>query len=217
MQNQQQYTSLTLDAAIENWWQDEMRFAPLYASYCGVRQYDDQLPDSSEQAIKQQTASRREHLRNIESAIKLENGLDELSRQVALYQLQTTLRLAETPDHFAYLGSSHGLHVQLTRLLHLADLNSTKGRQDYLARLRQLPVWLAQQQQLLSKALAQQQYPYAAALRGVPTAIRFMASETGLQQTFAPANATRTLSSRAGMSFLKGKLTFRDDTTADFS
>lgn len=192
MQTQNMNTNpiLTLDAAIENWWQDEMRFAPLYASYCGVRHYDDQLPDHSERAIAQQTARRREHLRSIESAIRLDGGLDELSRHVAIYQLQTTLRLAETPDHLAYLGSSHGLHVQLTRLLHLADLNSTKGRQDYLARLRQLPVWLAQQQQLLSKALAQQQYPYAAALRGVPTAIRFMASETGLLQTFVPANAT---------------------------
>ncbi|QGX41226.1 DUF885 domain-containing protein [Permianibacter aggregans] len=181
-------TILTLDAAINNWWQDEMRFAPLYASYCGVRQYDDQLPDSSEQAIKKQTLSRREHLRNIESAIKLENGLDELSRQVALYQLQTTLRLAETPDHLAPLGSSHGLHVQLTRLLHLADLSTAEGRENYLSRLRGLPVWLAQQQQLLHKALERQQYPYAEALRAVPIAIRFMASEQGLAQTFEPTS-----------------------------
>lgn len=185
---------MNLDQAIAQWWQDEMAYAPLYASYCGVREFDHQLPDVSAEARAAQKRKRLQHQRAIEHASlalpevgnEVATPLDETSRAVALYQLAIELKLHEFPEHYLCLGPSHGLHVQLTRLAHLADVSHAQGREHYCQRLLAVPHWLAQHRHNLTEAVQENVLAFTPSLAAVPMAIDHMCSVDGAAQTFVP-------------------------------
>lgn len=135
-------------------WQEYLADRPIASLYAGNDQKPNELPDMSEASILKKQQDLTSWLKTLKgfSAGELSEQTD-LSRQAFIMRLQNELDGYRYLDHYDPLTSEGGFHSSVARLPASIQLKSTADIDNYLARLKALPVYFEQQMNWMRKGL----------------------------------------------------------------
>lgn len=139
------WANSAFDRLLDEIWQYELKVNPTMASSLGVKDYNHQLEDLSAQALKEQNQQFQQFLQRLEEVDK--NSLNK-GQQISLLMQQR--RLQNYVDQYAFnahyvpITSEYGFHSALASLPKIVHFQTKQDYVDYLARLKQLPSYMAQ-------------------------------------------------------------------------
>jgi uncharacterized protein (DUF885 family) len=131
----------TLNTIFSDYWEDHLRHEPEFASSIGDTRYNDQLSDYSVQAYNDSLARGRAFLTQLTevdtTGMSTEEQLskDLLVRQLIQNQQEARFRPWEMP-----VTQFDGLQVDLPQLVPQLTFNTVKDYDDYIARLKKVPL-----------------------------------------------------------------------------
>ena len=129
-----------LRAAIEAYWDDEMRADPLGATYNGDHRYDDRMPDPSE-AAHDARVGRLRATRDAVDAICPDTlgDQDRLDREVLIFLADDRLARERFRAHLIPFTQQEGLPLQFAQTGNFHPASTAGDVENYLRRLRGLP------------------------------------------------------------------------------
>ena len=188
--------SQALSSLLHQIWEDNLKHSPEFATSIGDKRYDDQLTDYS---VKEVNASLQRGLGYIERLGAIDTtGLtsqEQLSAELMLRSLIDDQQAAKFKEWEMPVNQFNGLQTDLPQLPNRTSFNTVKDYDDYIARLKKVPVAFSQimtnmqlgvddgrtvPQYLMEKVLVQTQTladqkpagsPFALPLRNFPPAI----------------------------------------------
>src|SRR5690242_1456953 len=149
-----------LSALLDEQWEYTMRTSPEYASVLGDKRYNDQLTDYSEKAVYADIEATREFLARFKAIDP--TGFPEqeaLSRALMVRQLEEGLAGVRFKDWEMPVSQFSGIHINAPQLVSVLSFETVKDYDDYVARLRKLPVAFAQVSDLMRKGMADKLMP----------------------------------------------------------
>jgi uncharacterized protein (DUF885 family) len=149
-----------LSALLDEQWEYTMRTSPEYASVLGDKRYNDQLSDLSEKAVYADIEAQREFLARFKAVDP--SGFPEqeaLSRALMIRQLEESLAGVRFKDWEIPVSQFSGLHINAPQLVSVLSFETVKDYDDYVTRLRKLPIAFAQVTDLMRKGMADKLMP----------------------------------------------------------
>jgi uncharacterized protein (DUF885 family) len=149
-----------LSALLDEQWEYTMRTSPEYASILGDKRYNDQLTDFSEKAVFADIEAQRQFLARFKAIDP--SGFpeqDALSYALIVRQLEEGLAGVRFKDWEMPVSQFSGIHINAPQLVSVLSFETVKDYDDYLARLRKLPVAFAQITDLMRKGMADKLMP----------------------------------------------------------
>jgi uncharacterized protein (DUF885 family) len=131
----------TLNTIFSDYWEDRLKHEPEFASSLGDTRYNDQLSDYSVQAYNESLARGRAFLKQLAEVDTAGMSADEqlskdlLVRQLIQGQEEARFRPWEMP-----VTQFDGLQVELPQLVPQLTFNTVKDYDDYIARLKKVPL-----------------------------------------------------------------------------
>ena len=122
-------------------WEYTMRTSPIYASILGDKRYNDKLDDFSQQAIDDDLAQTRQFLGRFEAIDSM--GFPEqevLNKQLMVRDLKMTLEGACFKPWEMPVSQESGIHIDAPQLVSILSFATVKDYEDYISRLKLLPV-----------------------------------------------------------------------------
>jgi uncharacterized protein (DUF885 family) len=141
-------------------WDYTMRTHPEYASVLGDKRFNDKLSDFSEKAVLADIEAQKRFLARFK-AIDLKGFSDQeaLNHSLMVRQLEMSLKGVRFKDWEMPVSQFGGLHIQAPQLVSVLSFETVKDYDDYIARLRQLPVAFAQITGLMRKGVEDKLVP----------------------------------------------------------
>lgn len=135
-----------LDDLLARIYQYDIDTFPLFATSEGVHDKDDQLPDLSPNALKNQN---EQYLKFLSELRQIENNQLERTSQITLLMQERSL-LAKTDNyrfnkHYMPLTSEYGFHERMGGLPSQLQLDNLVDLRNYLSRLDKFPAYFDQQ------------------------------------------------------------------------
>ncbi len=126
-------------------WATRMREEPLFATQSGVRDYDDRLPSVTPADYERRLVQDREFQRRLKAIdrARLEKE-GQLNYDLFDFVLVHRLALAPFRGYRSPMLSDEGFHVNVTRMAEGVLMPRTRNYEDYVARLRAIPVFFDQ-------------------------------------------------------------------------
>ena len=149
-----------LKALLSEQWEANLRYNPIFASSLGDKRYNDQLGDFSEKHVYENLELSRKFLARFEAIDTA--GFPEqeaLNKALAVRQLREELEGARFKDWEMPVSQFGGLHINAPQVVRILAFDTVKDYEDYLARLRQLPLAFAQTIDLMKHGLADKLVP----------------------------------------------------------
>ncbi|MDT7818307.1 MAG: hypothetical protein QOJ42_8223, partial [Acidobacteriaceae bacterium] len=131
----------TLNAIFTDYWEDQLKHEPEFASSIGDNRYNDQLRDYSVQAYNESLSRERgflSRLAEVDTAgmsTQEQLSKDLLVRELILNQQEARFKPWEMP-----VTQFDGLQLSLPQLVPRLTFNSVKDYDDYIARLKKVPL-----------------------------------------------------------------------------
>ncbi len=131
----------TLNAIFTDYWEDQLKHEPEFASSIGDNRYNDQLRDYSVQAYNESLSHERgflSRLAEVDTAgmsTQEQLSKDLLVRELILNQQQARFKPWEMP-----VTQFDGLQISLPQLVPRLSFTSVKDYDDYIARLKKVPL-----------------------------------------------------------------------------
>ncbi|MCY1073489.1 DUF885 domain-containing protein [Archangium lansingense] len=141
-----------LAALLEEDWQWRLRENPLFATAIGDSRYDDRLTDLSFEAIdrrEQHALDVRRQLQGIDPARLSESS--RLDYQLFLRELEESIEGQRFPTEYLQLSQLGGPHTLLPELALSMPRATVKNHEDFLQRMKLLPVYVEQSIALMRK------------------------------------------------------------------
>jgi uncharacterized protein (DUF885 family) len=130
-----------LNTIFSDYWADHLRHNPEFASTIGDTHYNDQLSDFSVQAYNESLARERAFLnRLVEIDTSGMSDQEQLSKEVLLRSFIEDQQEARFKPWEMPVNQFYGLQVDLPQLVSLLTFNSVKDYDDYIARLKKVPL-----------------------------------------------------------------------------
>jgi uncharacterized protein (DUF885 family) len=143
------------NALLNEHWQRNLRVSPEFASILGDKRYNDQLSDLSLKAIEEQIESDKSFLARFEAIDPAGFAeQDTLSRALMIRDLRMNLDSVKFKDWEMPVTQFGGLHLNAPQLVSLLSFETVKDYEDYISRLRKLPVAFDQTTVLMRKGMA---------------------------------------------------------------
>ena len=138
------------NALFEESWQTTLKLSPLLATNVGDYRYNDQLGDYSLAAIMAHHKLDEDWLARIQ-AISADgfSDQDRLSHDLYIRNLQQRNADFELKEYEMPINSQGGIHTSLADLPLSMPFDSVKHYEDYIARLRQIPMAFTQEEEVL--------------------------------------------------------------------
>jgi uncharacterized protein (DUF885 family) len=131
----------TLNAVFTDYWEDKLKHEPDFASTIGDTRYNDQLPDYSVQAYNDSLARGRAFLSRLaEVDTTGMSDQEQLSKEVLVRQLVEDQEEARFKPWELPVNQFNGLQIDLPQLVPQLTFNSAKDYDDYIARLKKVPL-----------------------------------------------------------------------------
>jgi uncharacterized protein (DUF885 family) len=131
----------TLNAIFSDYWQDQLKHEPEFASSIGDNRYNDQLRDYSVQAYNDSLARGRGFLSRLaEVDTAGMSPQEQLSKDLLLHELIQNQQEARFKPWEMPVTQFGGLQISLTQLVPRLTFNSVKDYDDYIARLKTVPL-----------------------------------------------------------------------------
>ena len=140
-----QANSKALSALFHDLWEERLKRSPEFASSLGDRRYNDQLSDLSPRAVNDELARERGYLVRL-AAIDT-TGLsaqEKLSVELMERQLIESQEGAQFKEWELPVNQFHGIHTDLPSEVSDWPFETVKDYDDYVARLKKMPVQIRQ-------------------------------------------------------------------------
>ena len=137
-------------------WEYTMRTSPIYASILGDKRYNDKLDDFSQAAIDDDLEQTRRSLAQFEAIDT--TGFPEqeaLNKQLMVRDLKMGLEGARFKPWEMPVSQQNGIHIDAPQLVSVLSFESVKDYEDYLTRLKLLPVLFDQTIVQMRKGMAE--------------------------------------------------------------
>jgi uncharacterized protein (DUF885 family) len=136
-------------------WEYTMRTSPLYASILGDKRYNDKLDDFSQKAIDEDLAQTRVFLSQFEAIDT--TGFPEqeaLNKEIMVRDLKMGLEGARFKPWEMPVSQEDGIHIDAPQLVSILSFTSMKDYEDYITRLKLLPILFDQTIEQMRKGMA---------------------------------------------------------------
>lgn len=144
-----------LHAIFDEYWANQKRESPEFATFLGDDRYNDKLTNLSPEAIAKRKAALSEFVVRLRD-VSLD-GLteqDKVSHAVLLSQLTARERLQRFPVERMPIAGNYGPQLDFAYLVKSSPFRNVRDYENYLARLRALPLLLEQIEALMRQGLA---------------------------------------------------------------
>jgi uncharacterized protein (DUF885 family) len=148
------------NALFDEYYENELRNSPEAATAYGDYRYNDRLNDYSLAAIARHDETNRAFLKRIEAiASSGFSDQDQVSHDLLIWVLK--LRMAEfaLKEYEMPITTQTGIHTHLADLPLAVPLDSIKHYEDYISRLRQIPLALSQETEVLRAGMKDKLMP----------------------------------------------------------
>src|ERR1700688_3678632 len=167
-------------------WEYTMRTSPIYASILGDKRYNDRLDDFSQKAIDDDLEQSRRDLDRFQAVDT--TGLSEqesLTIQIMVRALQIGLDAARFKPWEMPVNQGSGIHIDAPQLVSILSFENVKDYEDYITRLKLLPVLFDQTIEQMRKGMAAGLMPPKILLEKVVTQANGIATTAPDQSPFA--------------------------------
>jgi uncharacterized protein (DUF885 family) len=137
-------------------WEYTMRTSPIYASILGDKRYNDKIDDFSQAAIDDNLEQTRRYL-GLFGAIDT-TGFPEqeaLNKQLMVRDLKMGLQGARFKPWEMPVSQENGIHIDAPQLVSVLSFTSGKDYEDYITRLKLLPILFDQTMIQMRKGMAE--------------------------------------------------------------
>jgi uncharacterized protein (DUF885 family) len=137
-------------------WEYTLRTSPIYASILGDKRWNDKLDDFSQQAIDDDLRENQKFLLRFEAIDTA--GFPEqevLNKKLMARDLKMKRDEARFKPWEMPVAQNRGVHLDAPQLVSVLSFESVKDYEDYIARLRQLPVLFDQNVVQMRKGMAE--------------------------------------------------------------
>ena len=145
-----------LNDLLHDQWEYTMRTSPIYASILGDKRYNDKVDDFSQAAIDDNLEQTRRYLGLFEAIDT--TGFPEqeaLNKQLMVRDLKMGLEGARFKPWEMPVSQENGIHIDAPQLVSILSFTSVKDYEDYITRLKALPVLFDQTIVQMRKGLAE--------------------------------------------------------------
>ena len=145
-----------LNDLLHEQWEYTMRRSPIYASILGDKRYNDQLDDFSQKAIDDDLLQTQRFLTRFE-AIDSTGFPDQeiLNKELMVRDLKMNLEGARFKDWEMPVNQSSGIHIDAPQLVSVLSFTNVKDYDDYISRLKKLPILFDQTVIQMRKGMAE--------------------------------------------------------------
>ena len=176
----------TLNSIFSDYWEDLLKHQPDFASTIGDNRYNDQLPDYSVQAYNESLARGRAFLSRL-TEVDAAGMTDQqqLSKDLLVRTLIENQQEARFKPWELPVNQFYGLQVGLPQLVAQLSFNSVKDYDDYIARLKKVPLAFQQTTDDMSIGMEDRREPPAYLMEKVLTQVNTIANEKPQDSPFA--------------------------------
>ncbi|HMD15564.1 MAG TPA: DUF885 family protein [Terriglobales bacterium] len=174
-----------LNDLLHEQWEYTMRTNPIYASILGDKRYNDKLDDFSQKAIDDNLEQTRHFFDRFEAIDT--TGFPEqevLNKQLMVRDLAMTLEGARFKTWQMPVSQFGGIHIDAPQLVSILSFENVKDYEDYITRLKLLPVLFDQTTEQMRKGMAAGLMPPKILLEKVVTQANGIATTPADQSPF---------------------------------
>jgi uncharacterized protein (DUF885 family) len=176
----------TLNTIFSDYWEDRLRREPEFASSIGDNRYNDQLSDYSVQAYNESLARDRAFLSRLaEVDTAGMPAQEQLSKDLLVRQLIEDQEAARFKPWEMPVNQFNGLQVDLPQLVPQLTFNSLKDYDDYIARLKKVPLAFRQITDNMSIGIDDRREPPAYLMEKVLAQVNAIANQKPQDGPFA--------------------------------
>jgi uncharacterized protein (DUF885 family) len=176
----------TLNTIFSDAWEDQLRHQPEFASTIGDKRYNDQLSDLSVQAYNDSLARGRAFLTRLaEVDTAGMSDQEQLSKELMVRSLIQDQEEARFKPWQLPVNQFYGLQVDLPQLVPLLTFDSVKDYDDYITRLKKVPLAFQQTTDNMSIGMDDHREPPAYLMQKVVAQVNSIADDKPQDSPFA--------------------------------
>jgi uncharacterized protein (DUF885 family) len=175
-----------LSSLLEEIWQDRLKHSPEFASFLGDKRYNDQWSDYSVKEVNASLERGRVFLDRL-GAIDT-TGLkpqEVLSRDLMVRDLTDAQEGAPFKEWEMPVNQFSGFHTDIVQLVGNLSFETVKDYDDYIARLKKIPVVFSQNMTNMQLGVDEKRVPPAYLLEKVVTQTETLAAQKPAESPFA--------------------------------
>lgn len=176
----------TLNDLLNEQWEYRLRTSPLFASFLGDKRWNDKLDDFSQEAIDKDLQETQKFLTRFEAIDASGFPAQEvLNKTLMVRDLQLQIDGARFKPWEMPVDQQNGVQVWLPDLVNVLSFQSVKDYEDYVSRLRQIPLLLDQTIVQMRKGMKDKLMPPRFLLEKVLDQCNVLASQEPEKSPFA--------------------------------
>lgn len=175
-----------LNQLLQEQWEYTLKNNPETATTLGDLRYNDRWTEFSKNQIEKDKKTTQNFLKRFEAIDSTGfSATDQLNKDLMIYQLKETLKSYDLKLYEMPFNQMWGLHLQFPGFISSIPFDNTKQYQDYIARLKQIPLILDQGIQLAKQGQKDGLIPPKYLLEKVAKQIDSIATPAGKDSVFA--------------------------------
>lgn len=175
-----------LNQLLQEQWEYTLKNSPEIATVLGDLRYNDRWTEISKTQIEKDKKTTQNFLKRFEAIDSTGfSATDQLNKDLMIYQLKETLKNYDLKLYEMPFNQMWGLHLQFPGFISSIPFNNAKQYQDYIARLKQIPLILDQGIQLAKQGQKDGLMPPKYLIEKVAKQITSIAAPAGKDSVFA--------------------------------
>ncbi|CAP02838.1 conserved hypothetical protein; putative signal peptide [Acinetobacter baumannii SDF] len=175
-----------LNQLLQEQWEYTLKNNPETATTLGDLRYNDRWTESSKSQIEKDKKTTQNFLKRFEAIDSTGfSATDQLNKDLMIYQLKETLKNYDLKLYEMPFNQMWGLHLQFPGFISAIPFDNTKQYQDYITRLKQIPLILDQGIQLAKQGQKDGLMPPKYLIEKVGKQIDSIATPAGKDSVFA--------------------------------
>ncbi|CAI3156243.1 hypothetical protein MWMV18_MWMV18_02117 [Acinetobacter calcoaceticus] len=175
-----------LNQLLQEQWEYTLKNSPETATVLGDLRYNNRWTELSKNQIEKDKKSTQNFLKRFEAIDSTGfSATDQLNKDLMIYQLKETLKNYDLKLYEMPFNQMWGLHLQFPGFISSIPFDNAKQYQDYIARLKQIPLILDQGIQLAKQGQKDGLMPPKYLIEKVAKQINSIAAPAGKDSVFA--------------------------------
>ncbi|MFV5344430.1 DUF885 domain-containing protein [Acinetobacter oleivorans] len=175
-----------LNQLLQEQWEYTLKNNPETATTLGDLRYNDRWTESSKNQIEKDKKTTQNFLKRFEAIDSTGfSATDQLNKNLMIYQLKETLKNYDLKLYEMPFNQMWGLHLQFPGFISSIPFDNAKQYQDYISRLKQIPLILDQGIQLAKQGQKDGLMPPKYLIEKVAKQINSIATPAGKDSVFA--------------------------------
>lgn len=175
-----------LNQLLQEQWEYTLKNNPETATTLGDLRYNDRWTEVSKNQIEKDKKSTQNFLKRFEAIDSTGfSATDQLNKDLMIYQLKESLKSYDLKLYEMPFNQMWGLHLQFPGFISSIPFDNAKQYEDYIARLKQIPLILDQGTQLAKQGQKDGLMPPKYLIEKVAKQINSIATPSGKDSVFA--------------------------------